>query len=147
MPKESASLFRMLVGDEPGLVKRFLHNVTGGSEGDWGEECISKLLANRCPGMPLFRNIYVPTDDGYTAELDVTLVSVGGIYVFESKAYGGQIYGHEEDMYWCQHLRGKQYPFYNPVRQNKNHCQHLAKHYGCHRRSCSPLLSLKTELI
>lgn len=126
MPKERVSLFRLLAGDEPGPIKRILHEATGGSEGDWGEECIATLLANRCPGMPIFRNVYIPTEDGHTTELDVVMACSGGVYVFESKAYGGKIYGQAGNMYWYQYLSGVKHSFYNPVIQNKNHCQHLA---------------------
>lgn len=126
MPKEKISLFGLFSGDEPGLHIRFRHILSGNDEGAWGELCIAKLLKNRISGAAIFQNIYVPTDSG-TTELDVVMADQSGIYVFESKAYGGKIYGAPENMNWSQYLGGKKYTFYNPVKQNENHCRYLSK--------------------
>ncbi len=125
MPKERASILRMLLGDEPGLLARFKHDLSGGTEGEWGEKCIAVLLQNWTENGDIFQNVYVPTSNG-TTELDVVLLGKKGIYIFESKAYGGKIYGRPENMKWTQYLGGKKSVFYNPIKQNANHCQKLA---------------------
>lgn len=126
MPKERGSLLGMLRGDEPGLIARAFHNLSGGNEGDWGERCIAKLLKNRMAGAAIFQNVYVPINDR-TTELDIVMVDRSGIYVFESKAFGGKIYGQLDHMNWVQYIGSQKNSFYNPVKQNDNHCRYLAK--------------------
>lgn len=126
MPKEKSSLLGMIRGDEPGLIARLIHTVSGEDEGVWGENCIEKLLKNRISGVSFFRNVYVPVE-GRTTELDIVMVASSGVYIFESKAYGGKIYGSPEQMKWVQYMGGKKSSFYNPVKQNENHCRHLSK--------------------
>ena len=126
MPKEKASVWGMLRRDEPGPIARLLHNLSGRGEGDWGEACIAALLRNRVKGASIFRNAYIPTKGG-TTELDLVLVEPRGVFVFESKAYGGTISGTPEQLNWTQILGNTENAFYNPIRQNKNHCLHLAR--------------------
>ena len=53
-----------------------------------------------------------------------------GIFVFESKNYGGRISGGAADRYWTQTFpNGAEYPFYNPVRQNAGHIQAAAGYF------------------
>ena len=54
MPKEKSSLLGMIRGDEPGLIARLIHTVSGEDEGVWGENCIEKLLKNRISGVSFF---------------------------------------------------------------------------------------------
>ena len=126
MPREKGSLLKMLCGDEPGPIARILHNLSNGDEGSWGEECIAKLLKNRISDALFFRNVYVPVEDR-TTELDIVMAAWNGIYIFESKAYGGKIYGHPDHMEWMQYIGRTKNSFYNPVKQNENHCRHLSK--------------------
>ena len=126
MPKEAASLSGMLLGDEPGPLARILHSLSGDDEGIWGERCIAELLGNRVSGVGLFQNVYVPVKDR-TTELDLVLVGQTGVYVFESKAYGGKIYGSPERTNWVQYIGNTKNSFYNPVQQNENHRRHLAQ--------------------
>lgn len=126
MPKEKMSLSSILLGDEPGPISRIVHSLSGDDEGSWGEKCIATLLKNRTEGTSIFQNVYIPTEDG-TTELDLVMTHVTGIYVFESKAYGGTIYGKLDHMTWIQYIGGQKNTFYNPIRQNKNHCIHLSQ--------------------
>lgn len=126
MPKEKGSLLGMLRGDEPGLIARVFHNLSGGDEGSWGERCIAKLLQNRMAGASVFQNVYVPIN-GRTTELDIVMVDRSGVYVFESKAFGGKIYGQPDHMNWVQYIGNQKNSFYNPVKQNENHCRYLSQ--------------------
>ena len=63
-------------------------------------------------------------------EADVILLHESGIYVFESKNYGGWIFGDESQEYWVQVLPAGQKksvksPFFNPIFQNKVHIKWL----------------------
>ena len=63
------------------------------------------------------------------------MIHHSGIYVFESKNYGGWIFGNERNAWWTQSLLGEGYSaqkerFYNPVWQNRTHIKYLRKKLG-----------------
>ena len=79
-------------------------------------------------GMNL-RNVYIPTDDGETSEIDVMFICQKGIFVFESKNYSGWIFGNEDDQQWTSCLSGgKKFRFYNPIKQNRTHIKWLDRY-------------------
>lgn len=74
----------------------------------------------------ILRNVYVPTKDSKTSEIDIILISHNGIFVIESKNYTGTIYGSSDDFRWtCFSKARKKYPMYNPKKQNETHIKHL----------------------
>ena len=80
-------------------------------------------------------NVYVPKENGRTTEIDAIFYHKTGIYVIESKNYGGWIFGHEEQDQWTQCLPGrygqaKKYRFYNPIKQNTSHIDCYRKWLG-----------------
>ena len=56
-------------------------------------------------------------------QVDCIAVSTAGIFVFESKDYGGWIYGHGGRQQWTQVLDfgREKCQFYNPIKQNQAH--------------------------
>lgn len=104
--------------------------------GTHGEYCTYKAL-EQCalPGTKFLFNVYLRSESGWTTEIDVIMLSPSGIYVIESKDYGGYIFGSESQKNWCQTLparRGtsQKFSFYNPIMQNRTHIQHLKKIVG-----------------
>ena len=81
-------------------------------------------------------NCYLPREHNETTEIDVILLTMNGIFVFESKNYSGWIFGNEKASTWTQTLavgRGKpaeKEHFYNPIRQNELHISCLKKMLG-----------------
>lgn len=86
----------------------------------------------------VFRNVYVPRDDGSTSEIDVILICVKGIFVIESKNFAGYIFGNENNRNWTVSLyagkswtgrkKTEKHSFYNPIWQNKTHIKSLRKY-------------------
>lgn len=77
----------------------------------------------------VLRNVYIPTEDGGTTEIDVVFITRKGIFVIESKNYSGWIFGNEKDQYWTAMLPNKQKnKFYNPIKQNNTHIKWLEKY-------------------
>ena len=78
-------------------------------------------------------NVYLPkkSNDQETTEIDVLAITHYGIMVFESKNYGGWIFGDEKSTKWCQSLpatkgnKSKKEYFFNPINQNKGHISAL----------------------
>ena len=91
--------------------------------GSYGEDLTYDLLKTYIPGyFKLIRNLVLPIGDTAT-EIDILMIHEKGIFVFESKNYSGWIFGKLEDHNWTQSLKGgRKYQFYNPVKQNKTHC-------------------------
>lgn len=128
MPKEKGSLVGMLLGLEPGPLARIKHDLSDVGEGEWGENSIATMLRNHVIGANVFQNVYVPVKgQDRTSEIDILMICPFGIFVIESKAFGGKIYGYENTQEWTQYLGGKESKFYNPIKQNENHCKYLAE--------------------
>ena len=97
--------------------------------GSAGERILYETLAKRLniPEDQIFRNVYVPTKDSKTSEIDLLVVSKKGIFIFECKNYGGNIYGDANRPKWIQYIGNQKNFFYSPLLQNKNHAKHLKK--------------------
>ena len=100
-------------------------------KGAFGEFLIYSYLQHReCEGARFLFNVYVPTNNGETSEIDVLMIDSHGIFVFESKNYVGWIFGSERSQQWCQCLKSRygirrEY-FYNPIKQNQGHIYALS---------------------
>lgn len=76
-------------------------------------------------------NVYVPKSDGGTTEIDVLTLSRKGIFIYESKNYGGWIFGDENAEKWYQTFpNGHKESFYSPIFQNHTHIYNLQKFLG-----------------
>lgn len=71
-------------------------------------------------------NVLLPIGKSKT-ELDTVLIHENGIFCIEYKNLSGWIFGSENQKQWTQSLQhAEKYYFYNPVKQNKTHCDALA---------------------
>lgn len=86
-------------------------------------EYLSREYLNSIDGYKLFlSNCYLPKEDNKTTEVDLIMLHTSGIYVIESKNFGGRIYGNEESKQWMQIIgNNTRNQFYNPVMQNAHH--------------------------
>lgn len=83
------------------------------------------------------RNLYLPTQNGKTTELDTLIISISGIYAIETKNYSGKIYGSEKQKNWVAWYSEKdKYPFYNPIRQNEAHIKALKSIFTETKENC-----------
>ena len=103
--------------------------------GPLGEYLVQHVLNNELAttGYPLYMNLIVPNCDSRvgTAEIDALMLAREGIYVFESKNYGGWIFGRPDEQNWtASYSKTKKYPFYNPILQNRAHVKALAAYLG-----------------
>lgn len=98
------------------------------NKGNYGEYSITKYLEKMGLGDRLLVNMYVPKDDGTFTEVDVAFIHNTGIYVLESKNYGGTIYGDHKRKNWIQYMGGNKFTFYSPTRQNYGHIKGLEEY-------------------
>ena len=105
-------------------------------KGKLGEYMTYKYLRSaEKNGAKFLFNIYIPTGEGETTEIDVLMIHAKGLFVFESKNYSGWIFGNEYQKNWYQTLpqgRGhsRKEAFYNPIMQNRTHIKHLRSLVG-----------------
>ena len=101
--------------------------LAAGRHGEWAvyKELIDTVGV---PEAQILRNVYIPTKDGGSSEIDLLVVSKKGIFVFECKNYGGNVYGDARLENWIQYFGKKKSAFYNPLLQNRTHCQNLRAH-------------------
>ncbi len=104
--------------------------ISAGIKGSIGEHAVSaelrKLPRDLCY---IYNNVMLETEKG-TTQIDHIVVAPQGVFVLETKNYQGSIYGSEKAQKWKQYLGGKEYSFYNPLRQNYGHIKALSKAIG-----------------
>lgn len=97
-------------------------------KGAYGEFLTFRKLEKMKEPKRLLTNLYLPKPDGETTEIDLVMISRGGVHVFESKNYSGWIFGSENSPYWTQTLKnGEKHKFFNPVWQNRGHIEALSR--------------------
>ncbi len=105
-------------------------------KGSYGEyQTYMRLREFEKDGAKFLFNCYLPKKNSETTEIDVLMIDKTGIYVFESKNYGGWIFGSSYQKMWTQTLpngrRGvRKERFFNPVMQNKSHIRWLQNQVG-----------------
>ena len=104
------------------------------AKGFWGEYAsYNQLKVFEQFGARFLANVYVPKCGAEMTEIDLIMICHCGIFVIESKNYSGWIFGDENQTNWTQTLpsgRGrveKNY-FYNPIKQNQSHIEHLGNY-------------------
>lgn len=75
-----------------------------------------------------------------SCQIDHVVISKCGIFVIETKNYGGTVYGNEYDNYWKQYLGDTRNKFYSPLKQNRRHIQVLEQCIGCSQDSFVPMV-------
>lgn len=101
--------------------------------GNDGERQVASVLS--ClpsSNFKLYNNVMFKTRRG-TTQIDHILVSDKCIFVIETKAHKGMIFGDANSKYWTQCLYGKgrvinKYKFYSPYWQNKSHLKNVIYH-------------------
>lgn len=86
-----------------------------------GENAVSRILSRLPQDYRVFNNVLLNNPLGGTSQIDHIVVSPFGVFVIETKNFGGKVYGSEKARRWKEYFRGKGYKFYNPVRQNNTH--------------------------
>lgn len=100
--------------------------------GNAGERQVaSQLITLPSDNFRLFNNVMLKTSGG-TTQIDHLLITSRGIFVIETKAHKGKIFGDFNSKYWTQCLYGKhktinKFSFYSPYKQNQGHIRNVIK--------------------
>lgn len=87
-----------------------------------GESAVRRAITGSlaAPEYHLLNNVTVPTHDG-TTQIDHVLVSRFGVFVIETKHYGGLLYANPTSKTWTQVFAKGKFKFQNPIFQNMGH--------------------------
>ena len=107
------------------LITTYLATPAG--KGKVGEFIVSRQIGKDKPGQSRKINNILFEGEKRSAQIDHVVVNKDGVFVIETKNYGGRIYGSENDYKWTQVLAyaKKKFSFYNPIKQNYTHVQQL----------------------
>lgn len=108
---------------------------SGTGKGFLGEWFVRMLLKMRLksPEYLLFHNVMLPSGNG-TTQIDHMVVSAYGIFVIETKNYGGWIFGGERQAMWTQRFHHATHRFQNPLFQNYKHTQTVTELFSLDKR-------------
>lgn len=92
-------------------------------KGESGEHFVTEQLLGLDPSKySVISDLLLPSQGNIsTTQIDQVVVSNFGIFVIETKAYSGWIFGDARWPYWTQTLYHHKSRFYNPIRQNYGH--------------------------
>jgi hypothetical protein len=90
-----------------------------------GEALVAEVITSRFRRPHVLLNNVTIEAPGGTSQIDHVLVADTGIFVIETKHYGGWIYGSPGDSCWTQVIYKKKSKFNNPVHQNYGHVKAL----------------------
>ena len=100
-------------------------------KGKRGEKRVFNFLAKGLPdGFIVLNDVYLPSSDGTTTQIDHIVVSQYGVFVVETKNYSGWIFANARDDEWTQVIYRRKSRFQNPLRQNYRHICALTECLG-----------------
>ena len=101
-------------------------------KGKMGELLIAARLRKGLPEgeYDILNNIYLPIDNGATAQIDHIVVSRFGVFIVESKTYSGWIFAEALSKVWTQIIYRKKCTFKNPIFQNYSHLCAISENLG-----------------
>lgn len=106
-----------------------------GDRGRRGEYYAYKALHDAFPDAKFLFNVYVPTKNGETSEIDIVMITMRGVVVVESKCMQGEVEECYSQPEWVQRIPQKDgavlvRKFYSPIYQNESHIRHLREYIG-----------------
>lgn len=95
-------------------------------KGKCGEEIVKNILGTINGYNRIINNIML-NDNGKSRQIDHIAITRQGVFILETKNYGGVIYGKESSSEWKQYLKQKCFTFKNPIHQNYGHKEVVRK--------------------
>ena len=102
-----------------------------GRDGEISTAHLLRKISNQGKNGKILTNLYIPTGDDRSVEIDLLFITQKGLFVIENKNYAGYIFGSEKNKNWAETLYGgkykgvEKYHFYNPIWQNRSHIKWL----------------------
>ncbi len=116
------------------IISLFKRNKNPTINGKVGEDLTNFHLNNcssDCPIRKGINDLILLDENGMSHQIDHVEIRENGIFCIETKNYAGWIFGNEECEYWIQNFYNKnKRRLYNPIKQNKTHCDVINKVIG-----------------
>lgn len=93
-------------------------------------KCGERIVKNKLEGINGYNRVInniMLNDNGKSRQIDHIVITRQGVFVLETKNYGGTIYGQESWTEWKEYLNQKCYTFKNPIHQNYGHKEIVKK--------------------
>lgn len=115
--------------------KGIKHSESFGDEGERALFYLLKVFSRNFSGRLHITNsaLYVPLQNGGSAEIDEVMVHNTGVYVFESKYFSGSISGKPLDRHWVK-SSDTTVSVLNPILQNRKHISALSSYLNLPQR-------------
>ncbi len=112
--------------------KPFRHFDEQKAFGEMGENVVANMLNNikeNYQHVEVFNDFTFEDKNGYSSNIDHILICTGGMFIIETKANKGVIYGNPNDETWLAKKQDYQdvRQFKNPIIQNQGHINHLKR--------------------
>lgn len=109
------------------------------AKGKAGEASVARILHSLPEEYKTLNDVILPQEKG-TTQIDHIVVSPYGVFVIETKNYGGWIYGAETSESWKQTFRAKKNDFHSPIRQNWGHILALSAYLQLDKSVFKPIV-------
>lgn len=115
--------------------------------GKFGEGRVCNILEKIVEqyGGEVFRNAYIPIGGKRTVEIDVLFLCKRGLFVFEVKTLAGEVVGSLRLNEWTVKGKDKKFKLYNPIKQNGQHVNAVARFLGVSRSYCKNVVVFSTN--
>lgn len=128
------------------LVLLFINLNYANIKGRYGENRVNKLLSRLDENnYKIYHDLYVPTEGNKTTQVDHVVVSPFGIFVIETKAYNGWIFGNEKSKYWTQVIYKRKEKLFNPIWQNAGHIKALENYLGIDKQLFTSIIAFSNQ--
>ncbi|HAM79234.1 NERD domain-containing protein [Ornithinibacillus bavariensis] len=128
------------------LVLFFINYNYATIKGRYGENRVNKLLSKLDGNdYKIYHDLYIPTEENKTTQVDHVVVSPFGIFVIETKAYNGWIFGNEKSKYWTQVIYKRKEKLFNPIWQNAGHIKGLEDYLGIEKNYFTSIIAFSNQ--
>ena len=125
--EENAKEAEYLLQVQREINSRYFENVKGRE----GETKVENYLRSFFDGERYFLMNDVILSGKFSKQIDHILINGYGIFVIETKNWGGQIYGSATAEEWTRYFyNGSSRTHYNPIKQNEKHCAAIKRIVG-----------------
>ncbi|WP_067726890.1 NERD domain-containing protein [Oceanobacillus damuensis] len=115
-------------------------------KGSYGEKRVNKILAKLDENeYKIYHDLYIPTGENKTTQIDHVVTSPYGIFVIETKHYNGWIFGNEKNRYWTQVIYKRKEKLFNPIWQNAGHIKSLENYLEIDKQLFSSIIAFSNQ--
>lgn len=115
-------------------------------KGSYGERQVNKIINKLDPDKyKVYHDLYVPTENDKTTQVDHIVTSPYGIFVIETKHFNGWIFGNERSRYWTQVIYKRKEKFFNPIWQNAGHVKALMNYLEMDKESFLSIVAFSNQ--